>query len=850
MAQLWSSIASNEDVTHGDLQGQVTAGAIVPKPGQVIPLGGDADKVITKGRLNQYVFVSAANPTLSPKPNNEIVVKRDVTPLNPTLSVEYGVKDYNAWLALSEVNRANMNFYDASNSIYTVGFSMVYAILVKNTGTCPTVANTVVSFTMPAGFSYVSLSTIHLLPSEASATVAGQVVTITITKSIEVYNASTNPVAWTVAVVLGQSVPSSATNPYSVSAPTTITTLYANNSPVTNNTPWRMQHPILSIGKSSSAGSGTIPFNTNSEYTLSPRITNGVSAVNPVVTDTLPSTLTFVSISQGVSGWTSNVSGQTITFSKTSSMAASETPNFKIVVKSNTENVSITNRGIFSATNAFVSVFSDQTNYFDFNRVQNISSQGFSTCYNNANLPVYRDINVNSATANNYYVLSGGNFVSLNTTTAPSNAACFYDSVYTVAALSGSVTRTRNNCPAGSTPSTVTINPGDVFGISPSGLFRSFVSQADANNQAQTYAEAQLQVNLQNFANTYGVCTFSSTQSATCSGGYVRNNCGANCYGSNTVTYTSASYTRSATSQVSQAAADGAALADATAAACADRDANGQNFANANGACCCFVSDPTCDGCNRLGNRERNQCTGEYRNTGVTEFNSCTCGQTCAGTYYGLYCSGTTQMRELRYVCDNSYAGITEVNQTCSPSCGASTSPTYTDQGYSTCYNCSNTAVFRDTNSCSSTYNGYYVNNGGYIYVGGPPTGVACNYSSQCVDSGAPYCSGNNYVVNQSQANPCSGSSCGVRVIEFNSQANGCYSPPACKIYEIFMFGSTPEYINFNYQDCFGTTVYSSVYNDGGGGFGGSFCVIEGTAYIDSESSSFYNTGESCGSNT
>lgn len=848
MAHSWSSIANNEVVTHQELQDQVTAGTFSLKAGQTIPLGASADLALTKTRALSYVNILTTNATLAPKPGNEVVTKQDLTPLSPTLSLEYGTKEYQSWLGLATVDRANINYYDTATT-YTVGKKLVYSLLIKNTGTLATQGNTVVTITLPSGTSVDSVVPTHLTAGEVSYVEAVNTVTITITKQIGIYNASTYPLAWTVSLILNHPVPMSPAHPYSISFPTTITTPYGTNSPLATTKTVSMDHPTLTVSKTSSYAAGaTIPYNTNFDYTITAGISNSHVAINAQITDTLNAALTFVSIVSTAAGWTSNVTGQVVTFTKNEE-GTSENPQFVIRVKSNTENVNITNRAIHSASNAYTSVFSDRSNYLDYNRVPSYTSQGYTTCYNGTNQTVYRDTNVNSTTYQYYYVIQTGSYVLVSSSGAPANGLCYWDSEYRVATLSGSVTRTRNNCGAGSTASTVTINPGDVFGISPTGQFRSYTSQADANAQAQAYAESLLQTNLQNYANTYGTCTWSSTQTRSYSQGYVKNNCASNCYGSGTIYYSN-DQTRSATSQISQADADSKAAADALAAATAVVQANGQSYANSTGSCCCWNYEEYCSGCQRR-SRERNSCTNELRNDGLVANNSCTCGNTCAGTYWSYYCTGTTRMRELRYNCDGSYAGTTETYQTCSGDCGANTLPAYTYQGYTSCQSCYNAPVYKDTNSCSGTYNQYYIENqsGNKVYVGGQPSGGSCNTSSNCQDTGSAYCSGSNWVINRYQANPCSGEGCASpRVIEYNSTANGCYTPPACKIYEVFMFGSNAEYINFHYQDCYsGTMVYTNTYNDGGGGSGGTYCALEGTAYIDSGSAGFFDTGDTCG---
>jgi len=193
---------------------------------------------------------------------------------------------------------------------------------------------------------------------------------------------------------------------------------------------------------------------------------------------------------------------------------------------------------------------------------------------------------------------------------------------------------------------------------------------------------------------------------------------------------------------------------------------------------------------------------------------SCDCNQACNGTYFTESCNGTTLIRTLRYVCNDQATGYTETT-TCDVLCLASTNPEYTDQGYTACYqpSCTTGEVFKDTNSCSPTYNNYFIEvSGNKENVGGPPTAGSCNTTSNCQDTGSPYCDGPNWVVNRYQANPCSGEYCpSPRVIEYNSVTHGCYTPPSCESLRMTNdngFGLT-DYIEWT--DCGGTVQYASV---------------------------------------
>jgi hypothetical protein len=379
---------------------------------------------------------------------------------------------------------------------------------------------------------------------------------------------------------------------------------------------------------------------------------------------------------------------------------------------------------------------------------------------------------------------------------------------------SDTYTANKNDCAAGAcsvSGNSVTLNDNGTNTYITSGVYTSYISQADADVQAQAMADAAFVAGRQAKINEYGTCTWtynngSATYPAT---SFTRNNCSSGCYGTS-VTY--GAVTKSGYSAVSNNSCQDAvnsANASAYNAAQAESQSLGQANANTNGSCCCWVADPTCSGCNYLGNRERNTCTGEYRYTQVTAFNSCNCGNTCAGTYYSYFCAGQynyDRYRVLKNVCDNSIAGSEELFLTCSGDCNKSSNPVYQNQNFVTCYFCSNVTVYRDINHCSGTDGSYYVlYNGNYVNVGDQPANVGCNYDSNCQDTGSARCEGPDYVIDRIQYNTCSNESCPVRVIEPNSVTYGCYNPCAGLNYPIY----TPQ----NYQTCY-NCINVDVYKD------------------------------------
>jgi hypothetical protein len=135
-----------------------------------------------------------------------------------------------------------------------------------------------------------------------------------------------------------------------------------------------------------------------------------------------------------------------------------------------------------------------------------------------------------------------------------------YSSVQTVG------TATKNDCGSGYTGSAV---PYTIM----AGAYTSTISQADANNQAIS----DMNNNVQAWANSHGTCTANAVikyYNVAASATATKNSCGTGYTGSK-VTYTVAANKYSST--VSQAAANSLALADLT--------ANKQAYANANGTC-------------------------------------------------------------------------------------------------------------------------------------------------------------------------------------------------------------------------------------------------------------------------
>lgn len=729
--QNWADILDDQVVTHGEILLRIAANELAPK--YLVDLQAEPDKGITYFR-----FMNAAWGVPLNKFNNDVLVKKDIVGWKSFLRLEHGTCTKAVYDDLQPADRANLAYYNTTPTAasYVAGTQFVYGMMLTNRDNAnggsgyaalglPTQGNIVITLTLPENTSFAGINYQWLTAgTDVTHTISGQVLTVTISKSIDVYN-SQPPynVGYHIGVILNSTVPTTGTSPKSIYFNPTVTCAYTVNSPLTPTSfEARLLFGSLSLSKTN-AYAGTIPYNQVFNYTITVQAAT-LNATGVVLTDTLPFGLTYQGITLPA-GWTSSLSGSTVTInSNGNSVNIGSTYTVLISVKATSENTNISNTVTATSTNAGTAS-STKTNYIDYNRTPVYTSQGFTTCYSGSNLAVYRDTNTYSLTLNVYFVLSGSSYISLNTTVAPSSAACYWDSEYRAATLISSTTRTRNNCPVGSSASTVTINPGDVFGISPSGQIRSYVSQADANSQAEAYAEAQLQTNLQTYANTVGTCTWCANDvSASYTGYFTRNNCGTDCYATGTVALSS-TQTRSACSTVSSSDANTQAYNTAYQAAVDYVNANGQSNANTYGTCCCWVLSYYCEGsgCQRR-SIETNSCTGETRNDTYVADNSCLCGPQCQGTYWSStdwFCSGTTKVVYEYYYCTNARTGTTR-NEACA--CG--TEPANWVYQYDTCLSGVTYPVYRDLAPCSTSYNKYKANE---LQQDGMYTVGACGYS-------------------------------------------------------------------------------------------------------------------------
>lgn len=142
------------------------------------------------------------------------------------------------------------------------------------------------------------------------------------------------------------------------------------------------------------------------------------------------------------------------------------------------------------------------------------------------------------------------------------------------------------------------------------------------------------------------------------------------------------------------------------------------------------------------------------------------------------------------------------------PNAACVTTPTLTAQNYTTCYQCANYAVFRDTNPCSATFNNYLLNqppSQSYINVGNTaPSNGSCVYSANYQNEGARVCIDCHSRQPQRDINPCSSS--------FNNiiYVDPIYGAAPCDT-------SNPSYTTYEgvYYYCSNGTVYAApVYSN------------------------------------
>jgi hypothetical protein len=215
------------------------------------------------------------------------------------------------------------------------------------------------------------------------------------------------------------------------------------------------------------------------------------------------------------------------------------------------------------------------------------------------------------------------------------------------------------------------------------------------------------------------------------------------------------------------------------------------------------------------------------------------------------YCTGCNQYQPQidNNTCSSTYnttrnALIGSNTTACGGCCGQSTAANWTDQGYSTCSSCVSYTVFKDTNSCSSTYNHYRVNG---VDVGtSQPSGAACNTAANWTNTGTQCVGYTKYDV-QTDNNPCSSTYNTTRLQNAvpNSPSCGYVAATTFNIIAYDAYG----YVSGTYTDKFGnagTTFYFSDYSGFDGNNVGSICAINGTVSITGGAGGAVNTGTAC----
>lgn len=157
-------------------------------------------------------------------------------------------------------------------------------------------------------------------------------------------------------------------------------------------------------------------------------------------------------------------------------------------------------------------------------------------------------------------------------------------------------------------------------------------------------------------------------------------------------------------------------------------------------------------------------------------------------------------------LCSSTYnqyrVGSTIVGLTQPAAGDCNTSANWVLTGYNTCSSCVTYAVYRDTSSCSPTYNQYRVNN---VVVGTTePTRGDCNYAANWQNEGDRVCISCTSYQPQRDVNPCSST--------YNNTRNndGIYGAAPCNT-------TDPSYTTYEglYYYCSSGTVYSApVYSN------------------------------------
>ena len=444
----------------------------------------------------------------------------------------------------------------------------------------------------------------------------------------------------------------------------------------------------------------------------------------------------------------------------------------------------------------------------------NWTSQGYNTCVSCVNYLVYRDLNPNSPTYNNYQV----NGVDVGST-APTNGNCVTTANWVSQAYNTCVDcvnylvyRDTNACSA--TYNQYKVNEVIVGLTAPSNgncnVTPNFVSQGyntcvdcvnylvyrDITTCSPTFNNYRVNgVNVGNTAPTNGNCNitpnFMSQGYNTCvdcvnylvyrdvtpcsptfnnyrvNGVNVGNTAPTNGDCNTTATWTSQGY-NTCVNCVSYLVYRDTNACSATYNNYKVNEVNVGNTAPTNGNCVTTATWTsqgynTCSNCvTYLVYRDTNACSSTYNNyqvNGVNVGNTAPQNGNCIYTALWVrdgeeFCLDCVAYQPQR---DNNPCSAT-YNETRNLSQGASSPCVYdeawTSQGYNTCVSCVNYLVYRNTNPCSATYNNYRVNG---VNVGNTaPTSGNCNTTANWVNNGSTFCSSCVAYQPQIDNNPCS----------------------------------------------------------------------------------------------
>jgi hypothetical protein len=213
------------------------------------------------------------------------------------------------------------------------------------------------------------------------------------------------------------------------------------------------------------------------------------------------------------------------------------------------------------------------------------------------------------------------------------------------------------------------------------------------------------------------------------------------------------------------------------------------------------------------------------------------------------YCTGCNQYQPQidNNTCSSTYnttrnALIGSNTTACGGCCGQSTAANWTDQGYSTCSSCVSYTVFKDTNTCSSTYNHYRVNG---VDVGtSQPSGTACNTAANWTNTGTQCVGYTKYDV-QTDNNPCSSTYNTTRLRNAVPNSPSC-GYVAATTFNIFNYNGF-DTVSGTYTDKFGNgQSFSFTDYSGYSGTIGTICAISGTVNVTSGNGGASDTYNMC----